>query len=119
MSFKGCFELFLKMNLFQKKLYILDQAFGIIFFSLIRTIEVTVLSVAPSDWNLGHRFDDEMRSKKCFELFLKNQFQKIHMLDQVLVTILFSLEKIIEVTVLPVAPPNWNLGVGSTVFTLK
>ena len=80
---------------------------------------MTVLSVAPSDWNLGHRFDDEMRSKKCFELFLKNQFQKIHMLDQVLVTILFSLEKIIEVTVLPVAPPNWNLGVGRTVFTLK
>ena len=53
-----------------------------------------------------------------FEVFLK-KFQTIHMLDQVLVTILFSLEKIIEVTVLPVAPPNWNLGVGSTVFTLK
>ena len=60
-----------------------------------------------------------MSSKKFFELFLKNQFQKIHMLDQVFVTILFSLEKIIEVTVLPVAPPNWNLGVGRTVFTLK
>ena len=41
------------------------------------------------------------------------------MIDQVLGTILFSLENIIEVTVLPVAPPNWNLGVGSTVFTVK
>ena len=60
-----------------------------------------------------------MSSKKFFELFLKNQFQKIHILDQVLGTILFSLENIIEVTVLPVAPPNWNLGVGSTVFTVK
>ena len=60
-----------------------------------------------------------MSSKKYFELFLKYQFQNIHMLDQVLGTILFSLKKIIEVTVLPVAPPNWNLGVGSTVFTVK
>ena len=34
-------------------------------------------------------------------------------------TIWLFLEKIIEVTVLPVAPPNWNLGVGKTVFTLK
>ena len=41
------------------------------------------------------------------------------MLVQVLGTILFALEKIIDVTVLPVAPPNWNLGVGRTVFTLK
>ena len=64
-------------------------------------------------------FHTEMSSKKCFDLFLDNQFQKIHMLDQVLGTILFSLKKIIEVTVLPVAPPNWNLGVGRTVFTLK
>ena len=59
-----------------------------------------------------------MNPKKCFELFLK-KIRETHMLDQVLGTILFSLEKIIEVTVLPVAPPNWNLGVGSTVFTVK
>ena len=67
-----------------------------------------------------YRFYTQMSFKGCFELFLrKNWFRKIHMLDQVLGTILFSLKKIIEVTVFPVAPPNWNLGVGSTVFTLK
>ena len=121
MSFKGCFELFLKINLFQKNLYIRSGIWHNFLFSQKNHRSDSTFSCTSrlESRCQQHRIDNKMSSKKCFEPFLKNKFQKIHMLDQVLGTILFYLKKIIEVTVLPVPPPNWNLGVGRTVFTMK